>query len=67
MAYEDTKGKWLYDIFLDDNYVGDQGNEAFDTREDAEIDANHYLEQVLVAEYGRSADDFVIEYYQGAY
>ena len=62
-----TKGKWLYDIFLDDNHVGDQGDEAFDTREDAEIDANHYLEQALANEYNRNADDFVIEYYQGAY
>ena len=67
MAYEDTKGKWLYDIFLDDNYVGDQGDEAFDTKEKAEIDANEYLELALSKEYGRSADDFVIEYYQEAY
>lgn len=67
MAYGDTKGKWLYDIFLDDCYVGDQGDYAFNTKEEAEVDANHYLEQALVEEYNRSADDFVIEYYQAIY
>lgn len=67
MKYGDTKGKWLYDIFLDDLCVGNQGDEAFNTREEAEIDANEYLEQALVNEYNRNADDFKVEYYQAQY
>jgi ADP-ribosylglycohydrolase len=29
-----TKDKWLYDIFLDEHIVGNQGDEAFDTKEE---------------------------------
>ena len=67
MAYGDTKDKWLYDIFLDECCVGDQGDYAFDTKEEAEIDANEYLELAISKEYGRNADDFKIEYYQAIY
>lgn len=67
MAYGDTKDKWLYDIFLDDFIVGNQGDGAFDTKEEAEIDANEWIEQCLASEYSRSADDFRIEYYQAIY
>ena len=61
------KGKWLYDIFLDDCLVGDQGDEAFDTKEEAEIDANSYIEDELTKEYEEPRDRFKIEYYQAQY
>lgn len=64
MEYGNTEGKWLYDIFLDDCFVGNQGDSAFDTKEEAEIDANEHLELALANEYNRNADDFKIEYYQ---
>ena len=61
------KGKWLYDIFLDDLIVGNQGDEEFDTKKDAEVDANEYIEQALAKEYGVNGDDFRIDYYQAIF
>ena len=43
----DTKDKWLYDIFLDNLIVANQGDYAFDTKEEAEADANQYIEDTL--------------------
>lgn len=57
-------GKWLYDIFLDDCIVGNQGDYEFDTKEEAVIDANDYIENTLVSEYERNGDDFEVQYYQ---
>lgn len=58
------KDKWLYDIILDGQFVGDQGDYEFDTKEDAINDANHFIENALAIEYERSADDFEIQCYQ---
>ena len=57
-------GKWLYDIFLNDCIVGNQGDEEFDTKEQAIVDANDYIENALANEYGCNGDDFVVDYYQ---
>ena len=59
-----TEGKWLYDIFLDGSIVGNQGDEAFDTKDEAVIDANIYIEEYLAKEYEVNGDEFVVEYYQ---
>lgn len=61
------KGKWLYDIFLHGRCVGNQGDEAFDTKEEAEIDANEWIENVLSEFYGENVNYFVIDYYQAQY
>lgn len=61
------KGKWLYDIFLHGRCVGNQGDGAFDTKEEAEIDANEWIENVLSDFYGENANYFVIDYYQAQY
>ena len=61
------KGKWLYDVYLDDFIVGNQGDEAFDTKEEAEIDANDYIVNGLNKFYEANETDFVIDYYQAQY
>ena len=61
------KGKWLYDIFLDDCIVGNQGDEEFDTKEEAVVDANDYIENGLTKFYEANADKFKVEYYQAQY
>lgn len=63
----DTKGKWLYDIYLNNYIVGNQGDYAFDTKDEAEIDANDYIENGLSEFYKANGDDFVIDYYQAQY
>lgn len=63
----DIKGKWLYDIYLDDCIVGNQGDYAFDTKDEAEIDANDYIENGLSKFYEANGDDFVVDYYQAQY
>ena len=42
------KGKWLYDIFLHGRCVGNQGDEAFDTKEEAEKIARETLEDTKI-------------------
>ena len=61
------KGKWLYDVYLGDFIVGNQGDEAFDTKEEAEIDANDYIVNGLSKFYEANENDFVIDYYQAQY
>lgn len=59
------KGKWLYDIFLDDYIVGNQGDEEFDTKEEAEVDANDYIVNGLMKFYEvDDGDKFMVDYYQ---
>lgn len=65
--YGDTKDKWLYDIYLNNCIVGNQGDYAFDTMEEAAIDANDYIENGLSKFYEVNEDDFVIVYYQAQY
>ena len=61
------KGKWLYDIYFNDCIVGNQGDYAFDTKNEAEIDANDYIENALSEVYEANGDDFVVDYYQAQY
>lgn len=56
---------YLYDIELDGKLVGDQGDEWFDTEEEATEDAEEYIRTELVSEYNRPFEDFVIECYVG--
>lgn len=62
-----TAGKWLYDIYLDDFCVGNQGDEAFDTKEEAEADALNFINNGLSDEYKRHAEDFKIGCYQAMF
>lgn len=57
------EGKWLYDIFLDDRFIGDQGDGEFDTVDDAVNDANDYIE-FLAREYERNESEFDVSVYQ---
>ena len=56
---------YLYDITLDDRLVGDQGDEYFDTKDEAREDAEDYIRMELMKEYNRPFDDFKIECYVG--
>ena len=56
---------YLYDITLDDKLVGDQGDEYFDTKDEAREDAEDYIRMELMKEYNRPFDDFKIECYVG--
>ena len=55
--------KYLYDITLDGHLVGDQGDELFDTKDEAREDAEDYIRIALMKEYNRPFDDFKIECY----
>lgn len=55
--------KYLYDITLDGNIVGDQGDYLFDTKEEAQADANSYIISTLEKEYGKTYEDFEIVIY----
>jgi len=57
--------KYLYDITLDDHLVGDQGDESFDTKDEAREDAEDYIRTELTKEYNRPFEDFKIECYVG--
>lgn len=56
---------YLYDITLDDKLVGDQGDESFDTKDEAREGAEDYIRTELMKEYNRPFDDFEIECYVG--
>lgn len=62
------KGKWLYDITLckDAKYilVGDQGDEEFDTKEEAQADADDYIISMLEKEYDAPRGLFEVNCYQ---
>ncbi len=55
--------KYLYDITLDGNLVGDQGDGLFDTKEEAQSDADDYIISALEDEYGKTYKDFEITIY----
>ena len=57
--------KYLYDIILDGHLVGYQGDESFDTKDEAREDAEDYIRMELMEEYNRPFDDFKIECYVG--
>ena len=57
--------KYLYDISLDGEYIGDQGDGSFDTEDKAREDAESYIRDELMEEYNRPFEDFVIECYVG--
>ena len=65
--YGDTEDKWLYDVYLNDVLVGNQGDFAFDTKEEAEIDANDFIYNSLCKEYNVDADRFTVDYYRALY
>lgn len=54
---------YLYDIFLNGNLVGDQGDEEFLTKEEAINDATNYINAELCKEYNATPADFYIECY----
>ena len=56
---------WLYDITLNGQLVGDQGDGEFDTKEEARADADDYIISGLCKEYNAKPKDFVVDCYQG--
>ena len=58
------KGKWLYNISLDDYIVGNQGDEEFDTKEEAQADADDYIISMLEKEYDAPHSLFEVNCYQ---
>lgn len=58
-----NEDKYLYDITLDGNIVGDSGDIEFDTEDTAKADANKYIAAALVPEYRRDINDFKIVLY----
>ena len=54
--------EYIYDIFLDDELVGDSGDEIFDDRTQATLNAEDYI-NYLSEEYDRPDKDFEIVIY----
>lgn len=54
---------FIYEILLDDQLVGDSGDEIFDDEVSVELDAE-YLLGYLMEEYNRPEDDFEIVIYE---
>ena len=63
---EIMENKWLYDIFLNDNLIGDSGDLEFDTKAEAKTDADDYILE-LCKEYKVNPKDFEIQIYQAQY
>ena len=55
--------EYLYDIVLDGKIVGDQGDYSFDTREEAQADADSYI-SALKQEYEKKHQDFEVQIYE---
>jgi hypothetical protein len=60
------KGKWLYDISLNEYFIGDSGDLEFETKEEAKKDADDYCIS-LAKEYDVKPKDFDIQIYQAMY
>lgn len=60
-------GKFLYDIALEDKYIGDSGDLEFDTKEEAQADADDYIISELSKEYCRPVSDFDVLIYKSQY
>lgn len=56
--------KFLYDVKLDEQIVGDSGDMEFDTEEEARADANKFIRDELSKEYNRKIIDFKILLYK---
>lgn len=50
--------EYIYDIYLDDELVGDSGDEIFDDETQAKLDAEDYIGNYLTEEYDRPTKDF---------
>lgn len=63
------KTVWLYDIYCDSleqgNLVGTEGGMEFSSKEIAIKDAEEYIKNSLMEEYGKEFKDFRIEVYEG--
>ena len=63
--------KYMYDIFLDKldcgNLVGTNGDLEFDTKEEAQADADDYIISELSKEYCRPVSDFDVLIYKSQY
>ena len=56
--------EYIYDIFLDDELVGDSGDEIFDDKTQAKLDAEDYINDYLAEKYDRIDKDFEIVIYE---
>ena len=65
--YGEPYRMYLYDIFLDGAYIGDQGDGEFRTKEEAQADADDYIISELSAEYNRPVSDFKVTVYKANY
>lgn len=61
------KNKYLYDIVLDEQVVGNSGDMDFDTEAEAKVDANDFISGELSKEYNRNINDFKILPYKAIY
>lgn len=55
--------KYLYNIRLDGQIVGDNGDLEFITKEEAQADADDYIISELSKEYNKKVSDFIVEIY----
>ena len=55
---------YLYDVYLDNKCVGNQGDGSFNTENDAIEDAKDFIHNDLLKEFKRPSKDFSIECYQ---
>ena len=58
--------KWLYDIYLGNEIVGNQGLSRFDDEDTARKDAHDLIRTRLSSEYGREFKDFYVLCYEGS-
>lgn len=61
------KNKYLYDITLDEQVVGNSGDMDFDTEAEAKADADDFISGELSKEYNRNISDFKILTYKSIY
>ncbi len=56
--------KFLYDIMLDGKCIVNSGDFDFDTRAEAQADADDYITNELSKEYNRKVGDFEVSVYR---
>ena len=61
------EGKIIYDITLDGQIVGSNGDMEFDTEAAANADANDFIVGELSKEYNREISDFKVLLYKAIY
>lgn len=55
---------WIYDIILNGQTVINSGDEEFDTKAEAQADADDYIISELCDEYEANANEFTVNCYE---